>query len=60
MKHDQPKIHSDLLQRLCRISAAYEMTPERMLGIILAVSLEELEGREDEYTICVPIGEAAP
>lgn len=50
----QPKIHPDLLQRLRRIAAEYEMSPDKMLGIILAVSFDELEGKEDEYTVYAP------
>ena len=62
MNQQQPAILDDLLWRLHRISAAYEMTPERMLNIIVAISLEELEGREDDFTICIParFGDAAP
>ncbi len=51
----QPQIQDDILQRLKRIACAYEMSPEKMLNHILAVSLQELEGKEDEYTICIPV-----
>ncbi len=54
MNHEQPMIHPHLIQRLNRISVAYEMEPERMLNFILSVSLDELEGRQNEYTVCVP------
>jgi hypothetical protein len=30
------------------------MEPERMLNLIVAVSLEELDGMQDDLTICVP------
>lgn len=55
VQHEQPKIHPDLLQRLRRISAAYEMTAEKMLGIILATALEELDGMQDDYTVVLPV-----
>ena len=56
MNHErqQPVIHPDILQRLCHIAACYEMESAKMLNFILSVALDELRGREDDFTICVP------
>ena len=54
MKRKQPAINPALLCRLCRVSEAFEMTAEKMLNFILAVSLEELDGMQDDLTVCVP------
>jgi hypothetical protein len=50
----QPKIQHDLLQRLARVACAYEMPAAKMLNHVLAVALDELEGKEDDYTIVIP------
>ncbi len=55
MKHEQPAINTALVQRLRRVAACYEMTADKMINIILAVGLEELDGCEDDLTICVPV-----
>ena len=54
----QPDLNPILLLWLRRISAAYEMSPEKMLNLIVAVGLEELDGRQDDLTVCVPAGDA--
>ena len=54
----QPDLNPILLLWLRRISAAYEMSPKKMLNLIVAVGLEELDGRQDELTVCVPDGDA--
>lgn len=51
----QPRIDDRLMQRLARVAAAYEMTTGKMLMHILTAALDELEGKEDEYTICTPV-----
>ncbi len=56
----QPDLNPVLLLWLRRISAAYEMTAGKMLNLIVAVGLEELDGRQDDLTICVPAGDDAP
>jgi len=43
------------MQRLSRVSHAYEMSMAKMLNHIVSVALDELEGKEDEYTICIPV-----
>ncbi len=55
MKHEQPAIHPATLQRLHFIAACYEMEPGRMLNLIVAISLEELDGMQDELTVCTPV-----
>ncbi len=56
----QPKIEADLIERLHRVSHAYEMPMTKMLNHIVTVALDELEGKEDEYTICIPVRSAQP
>ncbi len=51
----QPEIQKALMQRLARVATAYEMTVGKMLTFILISALEELEGKQDDYTICMPI-----
>ncbi len=51
----QPHIDDTLMQRLARVAAAYEMTVGKMLAHILTISLDELEGKQDEYTVCMPV-----
>lgn len=51
----QPPIREDILQRLQRVATAYEFETERFLNHIVAVALDELEGREDDYTVCIPV-----
>ena len=46
----QPKIHQDLMQRLARVARAYEMPVGKMLMHILSTALDELEGKQDDYT----------
>jgi hypothetical protein len=50
----QPPIRKDILQRLHRIATAYEFETGRFLNHIVAVALDELDGREDDYTVCIP------
>ena len=50
----QPKIQEAVMQRLSRVARAYEMPVGKMLAHILAVSLDELEGKQDDYTLCIP------
>ncbi len=47
----QPHIDDTLMQRLARVAHAYEMPMGKMLAHVLTVSLDELEGKEDAYTI---------
>ena len=56
----QPKIEADLIERLHRVSHAYEMPMTKMLNHIVTVALDELEGKKDEYTICTPVRSAQP
>ena len=51
----QPHIDETLMQRLARVAHAYEMTVGKMLAHILTTALDELEGKQDDYTICVPV-----
>jgi hypothetical protein len=51
----QPHIDETLMQRLARVAAAYEMPVGKMLAHILTISLEELEGKQDDYTLCLPV-----
>ena len=51
----QPFIREDILQRLARVACAYEFETERFLNHIMTVALDELEGREDDYTVCIPV-----
>lgn len=51
----QFRIDDTLMQRLARVATAYEMPARKMLSIILQTSLDELEGRQDDCTICVLI-----
>jgi len=51
----QPSIRKDILQRLQRVAAAYEFETERFLNHIVMVALDELEGREDDCTVCIPV-----
>ena len=51
----QPHIDDTLMQRLARVAAAYEMTVGKMLAHILTIALEELEGKQDDYTFCLPV-----
>ena len=51
----QPHIDDTLMQRLARVAAAFEMPMGKMLAHILTTALDELEGKENDYTICVPV-----
>ncbi len=51
----QPHIDDTLMQRLARVARAYEMPMGKMLTHILMTALDELEGKENDYTICTPI-----
>ncbi len=54
----QPHIDDNLMQRLARVAHAYEMTVGKMLAHILTTALEELEGKENNYTLCLPVSRA--
>jgi len=56
----QPVIRDDLLRKLNRIATAYEMPATRMLNHIVAVALDELDGKQDDYTVCLPVRPEAP
>lgn len=51
----QPIIREALIHKLTRIAAAYEMSAHTMLNHILTVALDELDGRQDDYTVCLPV-----
>ncbi len=53
----QPHIDETLMQRLTRVAHAYEMPVGKMLTHILTTALDELEGKENDYTICMPVSE---
>ena len=55
----QPHIDPTLMQRLARVAHAYEMPVGKMLAHILTTALDELEGKESDYTICTPIRHAS-
>ncbi len=55
----QPHIDPTLMQRLARVAHAYEMPVGKMLAHILTTALDELEGKENDYTICTPIRHAS-
>ena len=50
----QPRIDETLMQRLTRVAAAYEMTAGKMLTVILINALDELEGKQNTYSIGAP------
>ncbi len=54
----QPHIDDTLMQRLAHVAHAYEMTVGKMLAHILNTALEELEGKQDDYTLCLPVSRA--
>ena len=54
----QPHIDPTLMQRLARVAHAYEMTVGKMLAHILTTALDELEGKENDYTLCLPVSRA--
>ena len=54
----QPHIDETLMQRLTRVAHAYEMPVGKMLAHILTTALDELEGKEDDYTLCLPVSRA--
>ncbi len=56
----QPPIRDDLLHKLHRIAAAYEMDATKMLNHIVAVALDELDGKQDDYTVCIPVWSEEP
>ncbi len=47
------------MQRLTRVAHAYEMPVGKMLAHILMTALDELEGKENDYTISTPIRHAS-
>ncbi len=53
----QPKIQEAVMQRLARVAHAYEMSVGKMLAYILMTALDELEGKQDDFTIVVPLAE---
>ena len=55
MRH--PRIQEAIMQRLSRVARAYEMPVGKMLTHILITALEELEGKQDDFTIVVPLAE---
>ncbi len=54
----QPHIDETLMQRLAHVAHAYEMTVGKMLAHILMTALDELEGKQDDYTLCLPVSRA--
>ena len=54
----QPHIDDTLMQRLARVAHAYKMTVGKMLTHILTTALDELEGKESDYTLCLPVSRA--
>ncbi len=54
----QPHIDETLMQRLTRVAYAYEMPVGKMLTHILTTALDELEGKQDDYTVCLPVSRA--
>ncbi len=54
----QPHIDDTLMQRLAHVAHAYEMPVGKMLAHILNTALEELEGKQDDYTFCLPVSRA--
>ena len=56
MQH--PKIQEAVMQRLSRVARAYEMSVGKMLTHILITALDELEGKQDDFTIIMPLAEA--
>ena len=54
----QPHIDDTLMQRLARVAHAYEMPVGKMLTHILTTALDELEGKESDYTLCLPVSRA--
>ncbi len=54
----QPHIDDNLMQRLTRVAHAYEMPVGKMLTHILTTALDELEGKQDDYTVCLPVSRA--
>ncbi len=45
------------MQRLARVAHAYEMSVGKMLAYILMTALDELEGKQDDFTVAIPIAE---
>ncbi len=54
----QPHIDPTLMQRLARVAHAYKMSVGKMLAHILTTALDELEGKQDDYTLCLPVTSA--
>ncbi len=54
----QPHIDDTLMQRLARVAHAYEMPVGKMLAHILSTALDELEGKQDDCTFCLPVSRA--
>ncbi len=46
------------MQRLARVARAYEMPVGKMLAHILTTALDELEGKQDDFTVAIPVAEA--
>ncbi len=53
----QPTIQEAVMQRLSRVARAYKMPVGKMLAIILQTSLDELEGKQDDFTVAIPVAE---
>ena len=53
----QPKIQEAVMQRLARVAHAYEMSVGKMLAYILMTALDELEGKQDDFTVAIPVAE---
>ncbi len=51
----QPHIDDTLMQRLSSVAHAYKMTVGKMLAHILNTALDELEGKQNDYTLCLPV-----
>ena len=53
----QPQIQAAVMQRLARVAHAYEMSVGKMLTHILMTALDELEGKQDAFTVAVPVAQ---
>ncbi len=53
----QPQIQAAVMQRLARVAHAYEMPVGKMLAHILMTALNELEGKQDAFSVAIPVAE---
>ncbi len=51
----QPQIQAAIMQRLSRVAHAYKMSVGKMLAHILMTALDELEGKQDAFSVCLPV-----